>query len=375
MNFGFDEQQDLLRNEARKYLDEQCPLAEVRRIAATDEGYSAEQWKQLAELGWLGLVVPEECGGAGLGWVDLVVLLEEVGRTLYPSPLLSTLLASTTIVELGDADQRQHFVPSLVDGTCVGTLAIFDRTDEWTASSITLEAQRKGDELVLHGEKPFVADGPSADLFLVAYRTGPGDADVGLAAIEADSPGVECEARAGLDRTKRHGTLRLDGVHVAASSVLGGPGAAWPALDLARDRAATGVCAEAIGASEGLLAMTVQYAKDRQQFGSPIGRYQGVKHPIAEAYVDIECLKSLTYYAAWALDESPDEVSAAVSKAKGFASEAFNRIGISGIQLHGAIGYTEEADVHLYLRRSKWARPAWGGEEFHYERAANLGGL
>jgi alkylation response protein AidB-like acyl-CoA dehydrogenase len=121
--------------------------------------------------------------------------------------------------------------------------------------------------------------------------------------------------------------------------------------------------------------MTVQYAKDRQQFGSPIGRYQGVKHPLAEAYVDIECMKSLAYHAAWALDESPGEVPAAVAKAKGFASEAFNRIGIAGIQLHGAIGYTADNDVHLYLRRSKWARPAWGGEEFHYERAAELGGL
>lgn len=375
MNFGFDEQQDLLRSEARKFLDEQCPLAEVRRIAGTSEGYSPEQWKQLGELGWLGLVVPEQDGGVGLGWVDLIVLLEEIGRTLHPSPLISTVLTATTLVELAAAEQRNRLVPSLVDGSRIGTLAIFDRPDVWTAEGITLEAERDGEAIVLSGEKPFVFDAPVADLFLVAYRTGGTEADIGLAVVDANAQGVECEARAGLDGTKRHGALRLDAVRVEPGALLGAAGAAWPALELARDRAATAVCAEAIGAAEGLLAMTVQYAKDRKQFGSPIGHYQGVKHPLAEAYVDIECLKSLTYYAAWALDENPQDVASSVAKAKGFASEAFNRIGITGIQMHGAIGYTEASDVHLYLRRSKWARPAWGGEEFHYERAAALGGL
>jgi alkylation response protein AidB-like acyl-CoA dehydrogenase len=375
MNFGFDEQQDLLRSEARKFLDGQAPLSEVRRIAETEDGFSREQWKQLAELGWLGLVVPEECGGVGLGWVDLMVLLEEVGRTLHPSPLLSTLLTAATLVDLAEEGQRERLVGPLVEGTRIGTLALFDRADVWTSAGITLTAEPDGDVLVLRGNKPFVADAPAADLYLVAYRTGDSDADIGLAVVDADAPGVRCEVRAGIDATKRHGTLVLDGVRIEPDNVLGAAGAVWPVLELARDRAATGLCAEMIGASEGLLAMTVQYAKDRQQFGSPIGRYQGVKHPLAEAYVDIECMKSLTYYAAWALDESSGEVPAAVAKAKGFASEAFNRIGIAGIQLHGAIGYTEANDVHLYLRRSKWARPAWGGEEFHYERAAALGGL
>ena len=375
MNFGFDEQQDLLRHEVRKFLDEQCPLEEVRRIAKTEEGYSREQWKQLAELGWLGLVLPEECGGAGLGWVDLVVVLEETGRTLFPSPFVSNLLASRTLADLARPEQREHWLPGIVDGTNIASLALFDEPDIPTPEGITLRGEPDGDGFVLNGTKPFVFDGPAADLHVVAFRAGEGEGELMLALLEANTTGILCEAHEGLDATKRHGSLRLEGARVGPEALLGAPGAALPAIELARDRGAAAVCAEMIGAAQGLLAMTVQYAKDRHQFGSPIGRFQGVKHPLAEAHVDIECMKSLTYHAAWALDDSPDDVPFCVAKAKGYASEAFNRIGIMGIQLHGAVGYTEEYDVHLYLRRSKWARPAFGGEDFHYERAATLGGL
>jgi alkylation response protein AidB-like acyl-CoA dehydrogenase len=220
-----------------------------------------------------------------------------------------------------------------------------------------------------------VADAGVADLFVVAFRTDAGEHEIGLALINGDASGVSVESRSGIDATRRHGTLRLEDVQVGADALLGDPGAAWPAVARAFDRGAAAVSAEVIGAAEAMLDMTVQYAKDRVQFGSPIGRYQGVKHPLAEAYVDIQCLKSLVYYTAWAFDESPDEVSMSVSKAKGLASEAFVQVGVTGIQLHGAIGYTEASDVHLYLRRSKWARSAFGDEIFHYDRVARLGGL
>jgi alkylation response protein AidB-like acyl-CoA dehydrogenase len=374
MNFGFDEQQDLLRREVRKFLDEQCPMDEVRKIAQSDRGFAPEQWNQLAELGWLGLVLPEDCGGVGLGWVDLTVLLEEVGRTLFPSPLISTLLAGTTLVDVGSAVQRRRWVPGIAAGTTIGTLAFFDVPDLLTPVGITLRGEPDGDGFVLSGEKPFVSDASNASLFIVAFRSGDSANNVRLAVVEADGTGVSVEPQPPLDTTKRHGTLRLDGVQVGPDALLGGEDA-WPGLERAMDRAAAATTAEMIGASEGMLAMTVQYAKDRVQFGSPIGRYQGVKHPLAEAYVDIECMKSLAYFTAWALDERPEEVPFAVSKAKGFASEAFNRIGGMGIQLHGAVGYTEEYDVHLYLRRSKSARPAYGGEDHHYDRVARLGGI
>jgi len=236
---------------------------------------------------------------------------------------------------------------------------------------VTLQAEREGEGFLLSGAKPFVADAGNADVCLVGFRSGD---DILVAIVERNAAGLAIEDLPSIDATKRIGTLRLDRVAIAPTAVLD----ALPGATLARtafDRGAAAVTAEIIGSCEALLALTVQYAKDRVQFGSPIGRYQGVKHPLAEAYVDIECMKSLGYYAAWALDESPDEVAFSVSKAKGYASEAVTRIGITGIQLHGAVGYTEEYDCQLYLKRSKWARPAFGDEDYHYERVATLGGV
>jgi alkylation response protein AidB-like acyl-CoA dehydrogenase len=375
MNFAFDEQQDLLRQEVRKLLAERSPMEEVRRIAESESGHSDALWKQLGELGWLGLVLPEEYGGAGLDWVDLIVVLEETGRALLPAPLVSTLLAGSVVLDAGTDAQRRRILPALAEGSRIGTLAFFDVADLPTPDGVTLRARPDGDGLRLTGEKPFVADAPSADLFVVACRTGDGEDAVRMALVDADAEGVEVLARSSIDRTRRHGTLRLLDVRVGPEALLGPAGPCWPSVARAFDRGAVATSAEIVGASEAMLDMTVQYAKDRIQFGSPIGRYQGVKHPLAEAYVDIECMKSLLYYSAWALDEGRDDVPLAVSKAKGLASEAFVQIGVTGIQLHGAIGYTEASDVHLYLRRSKWARSAFGDEVFHYDRVARLGGI
>ncbi len=375
MNFGFTEEQELLRAEVRKFLDEQCPIPEVRRIMETPEGHSPELWKQLAEMGWLGLIIPEEYGGAGLEWSDLVVLLEETGRTLFPSPLISTTLAATAILEAGSAAQRARWLPGLADGSRIGTLAILEESDLLAPEGIQLRGEPAGRDFRLGGQKRFVADATQADLFVLAFRTGDGEAEVSLAVLDGDTPGLKAEGVATLDQTKPLGTLWLEGVRVPEDAVLGTPGAAWPAISRLLDSGAVAVTAESIGACAAALALTVQYAKDRIQFGAPIGHYQGVKHPLAEAYVDIECMKSLAYYAAWALDTSPDEVALASSRAKGFASEACSRIGVTGIQLHGAVGFTKEYDIQLYLKRSKWARPAFGDEDHHYDRVATLGGV
>jgi len=375
MNFGFNEEQELLRREVRKFLDEQCPLEGVRQLAQSPSGYSPELWKQIGELGWLGLVLPEKYGGGGLGWVDLTVLLEEVGRSLFPGPLVSTLLAGATIADGGNPEQRSRWLPGLADGSRIGTLAFFEASNHFGAEAITLHAEREGNEYVITGEMVSVPDVAEADLFIVAFRTDASDKRVTLAVIDGDSPGLTATTRVGIDATKRFGTLRLDEVRVASGAVLGESNNGWNLATTSLDRGAAAATAEIIGAAEALTAITVQYAKDRVQFGHPIGHYQGVKHPLAEAYVDCECMKSLAYYAAWALEESPGEVAAAVSKAKGFASEAFTRIGVTGIQLHGAVGYTEAYDCQLYLERSKWARPAYGDEDYHYQRVATLGGV
>ncbi len=375
MDFGLSEEQELLRQEVRKFLDEKCPLEQVRKLMATSDGFSRELWSELAGLGWLGLIVPEEYGGAGLGWVDLIVLLEETGRTLFPSPLVATTLAQAALVEQASEVQKRRWLPGLVDGTVLGTLAVLETSDTLGPEGITLQGKRDGDAFVLSGQKKFALDAGSASLFIVPFRSGEGAHDVTLAVVERDSAGLSAESHPTMDQTKRLGSLDLNGVPIGADAVLGEVHRGWPAAARLLDLGAVAVTSEIVGAAEGAHAITVQYARDRIQFGLPIGRYQGVKHPLAEMYVDIESFKSLVYYAAWAADESPEELALAVSKAKAYAGEAFARIGIDGVQLHGAVGYTAEFDIQLYLKRSKWARPMFGDDAYQYERVASLGGL
>jgi len=375
MNFGFTEEQELLRAEVRKLLDARCPLEQVRKLMATDRGYSVELWGSLAELGWLGLTIPEDFGGAGLGWVDFIVLLEETGRSLFPSPLVSTTLAAAAILDSGTDEQKARWLPGIADGSRIGTLALLEASDVLAPAGIALLGKPDGDAFALTGTKSFVADAGAANLFVVAFRTGPRGEDLALGVVDGGAPGVTARSQPVMDQTKRVGTLVLENARVPKSALLGAPGRAWPAIERLFDRGAIATTGEMIGAAEGALALTVQYAKDRIQFGNPIGKYQGVKHPLAEMYVDIESTKSLLYYAAWALDESPGDVPRSASLAKAYASDAFARIGIDGVQLHGAVGYTAEYDIQLYLKRSKWARPTFGDSDHHYERVATLGGL
>lgn len=369
MDFGFTEEQELLRAEVRKWLDQNCSMDEVRKITEVEggEGFSRSHWKAIAELGWLGLTIPEEHGGAGLGWVDLVVLLEETGRSLFPSPLLTHTIAAAAIRESGSEEQQARLLPGLADGSVIATLALQEDAGPPEVSRVRLEGDRDGDAVLLQGEKMFVPDAAAADLFLVACRLGD---DVGLVVVRADAEGVAASDEPGMDLTKRLGRVRLDG---ARGELLARSGA--DVLTRILDRATAALTAEMIGTGEGAIALTAGYAKERIQFGSPIGRYQGVKHPLAEMYVDVESFKSLLYYAAWCLDEDPDEAARYVSMAKAYASDALARIGIDTVQLHGAVGYTWEFDAHLYLKRSKWARPMFGDSDYHYERVASLGGL
>jgi alkylation response protein AidB-like acyl-CoA dehydrogenase len=372
VNFGFSEEQDLLRAEARKFLDTNCPLEQVRKLCETPEGFSRELWKHLGELGWTGLAIPEAHGGAGLGWVDLVILLEETGRSLFPSPLLSTQLAAAAILDAGSDAQSARWLPGLADGTRIGTVALLEEAGSHEPGAIALAGEPAQSGFVLTGEKRFVHDAAAANLFVVSFRAPQGPT---LAVLEADAAGVKARDFPLIDRTKRMGTLSLAGARVAADAILGAPGGAAPALARLFDRGAVAVTAEMIGAAERALELTVRYAKERVQFDHPIGRFQGVKHPLAEMYVDLESWKSLAYYAAWALDRAPEEAPRCASMAKAYAAESFARIGIDGVGLHGAVGYTDEYDIQLYLKRSKWARPAFGDADYHYERVARLGGL
>lgn len=375
MNFGFTEEQGFLREAVRKWLDDRCPMAEVRRLLKTEDAFSPELWRGLAEQGFLGLLIPEAYGGAGLSWVDLVVVLEETGRTLLPSPLVSTVLATMALREAGSAAQCERWLPRFAAGDAVGTLAVLEASDRLGAPGVSLTAEPDGAVDVLRGEKRFVADPGSADVFVVAYRSGSNaDAPLRLALVRRDAPGVRIERVPTLDETRRSGTLSLDGVRIDPADRLEG---ADPEATLALlfDCGAVAVAAEGLGAAEGALALTVRYANDRVQFGSPIGRFQGVKHRLADMWVDTESVKSLLYYAAWAIDERRDVLPRYASLAKAYLSDAFTRIGVDCVQLHGAVGYTIEYDIQLYLKRSKWVRPTFGDGDYHRDRLATLRGL
>jgi alkylation response protein AidB-like acyl-CoA dehydrogenase len=368
MNFGFTEEQGFLRDAVRKFVDDRCPIPEVRRLMKTRDAHSPELWKALAEQGSLGLLIPEEFGGAGLGWVDLVVLLEETGRTLMPSPLVSTALAAMAVREAGSRAQQKHWLPRFADGTAIGTLALFEASDLQGPAGVRLAATVEGETDVLRGEKRFVADAGCADVFVVAYRAGTA---IRLALVRRDAQGLRAERVPSLDETKRSGTLVLDGVRVGPDDRLA---ASDPEalLELLLDCGRVAVTAEGLGAAEGALALTVQYAKDRVQFGSPIGRFQGVKHRLADMWVDTESIKSLLYYAAWSIDNRREQLPRFASLAKAYLGDAFTRIGVDCVQLHGAVGYTLEYDIQLYLKRSKWVRPMFGDGDYHRDRLAAL---
>ena len=373
MNFGFTEEQELLGAEVRKFLDQNCPMEEVRKIAASEDGFSRHLWDRMAELGWVGLTLPEEFGGAGLGWVDLVVILEETGRSLYPSPLIASVLAATAIDEGGDAQQKAAWLPRLADGSRIGTLALLESSDRPDVEGIALEGRLDGGDHVLSGEKLFVLDARIADWFIVAFRSA-ASSEVSLAMVERDTNGLSVERHLTMDETKPSGRVVFDDVRIGSDALLGSPGTAAPLVARLLDCGAAAVTAEMVGAASGALDLTVSYAKERIQFGEPIGRFQGVKHPLAEMYVDVESFKSLVYFAAWALDHDPAAAPAAVSRAKAYASDAFARIGVDAVQLHGGIGYTWEYDAQLYLKRAKWARPTFGDASYHNDRIATLGG-
>lgn len=375
MNFGFTEEQELLRAEVRKFLDQNAPLDVVRRIVETPDGFDRHLWQRMGELGWIGLTAPEVHGGVGLDFVTLVVLLEETGRSLFPSPLLSTVLAAKAIERVGSEAQQARWLPGLADGSRIGTFALLEDSDSLDPADLALLGKADGDGFVLSGSKRIVPDAGCADLFVVAFRSGVAPGAVSLAVVERGASGVSVVEHPPMDRSKRSGRLVVDGVRVPPDGLLGTAGGAEGHVRWLVDLGATLVTAEAVGSAEAALRLTVDFAREREQFGSKIGRFQGVKHPLAEMAVDIESFRSLVYYASWCLDQDAEDTPRAVSRAKAYAAEAFARVGIDGVQLHGGVGYTAEYDVQLYLKRSKWVRPAFGDADYHYDRLATLGGL
>ena len=378
MDIGFTDEQELLRETARKFLDSECATKFVRDVMATDTAVTDAFWQQLAENGWLGINFAEDDGGSGLGLVDLVVLMEEIGRAVMPGPYLATvLLGGAAIAEAGSPAQRREYLAKIADGSLKATLALTEANARWDAAGITLAAREDRGGFTLSGSKMFVPDAHLADVIAVATRTRDGSTmedGVSLFLVPKGAVGVSVKLLPSIDKTRKLCEVRLDNVSVPTSALLGEVHGGWPALSRVIDKAAVALAAEMCGGAQKVLDITVEYAKLRETFGKPIGAYQGVKHKCADMLVDIENAKSLTYYAAWAIDEGSDEATQAVSMAKAYASDASRKVCAAGIQLHGGIGMTWEHDLQLYLKRGKACEVAFGDAAWHRERVARLMG-
>jgi alkylation response protein AidB-like acyl-CoA dehydrogenase len=375
MNFGFNDEQELLRNTARKFFENECGSDTVRRLMETPEGISPELWKKIAEQGWLGLIYPESYDGMGLGLVDLVVLMEEMGRAVVPGPYFSSvLLGGLAVLEAGSEAQKKEWLPRISAGDKRVALAWMEPSAQLGPAGIALTAVEKGGRYTLSGTKLFVHDAHIADALVVAARTRPGaGADgVSLFLLPKGTKGLEIALLPTMDQTRKLCEVTCSDVAVGGDALLGAAGSGWAPLSRVLDRATVALCAEMCGGAQKVLDMTVEYAKIRQAFGRPIGSYQGVKHRAADMLVDVENSKSITYYAAWALDENSPEAPLAVSMAKAYVSDAFRRVSAAGIQLHGGIGFTWEHDLHLYFKRAKGSEFTFGDATHHRERVAQL---
>jgi alkylation response protein AidB-like acyl-CoA dehydrogenase len=376
LDFGFSQEQEMLRQSARSLLGRECPSAHVRQMMDDERGYSPELWRKMAELGWLGLVLPEEHGGAGLNYVDLVVVAEEMGRVLLPSPYIWTLMFAEAVSRAGSGEQRRRFLPAIARGELVATAAHLEANGSWEESGITMAARKSGAGFVLEGDKLFVNDAHVADFFLVAARTGGKRGDgVTLFAIDAKRPGIAVTPLKTMDQTRKLGEVRLRGVKAAVGDVVGEVGKGWPVLAAAIDRAKVALAAEMMGGAQKVLETTVEYTKVRQQFGRPIGSFQAVQHKCANMMVDVEGAKSAVYYAAWAVSNAAADAQTAAAVAKAAASDAYRRTAADGIQVHGGIGFTWEHDMHLYFKRAKSSEFTFGDANFNREVVAHLIGL
>jgi alkylation response protein AidB-like acyl-CoA dehydrogenase len=376
VDIGFTEEQELLRDTARRFLESECDTQFVRKRMAEPAAVTDEFWQKLAEQGWLGIVYPEEEGGSGLGLVDLVVLMEEMGRAVMPGPFLSTvLLGGAAIGEAGTQAQRRQWLTQIAAGKAKAALAWTEPNLRWDAAGIALQAHEAGGSFILSGSKFFVGDAHLADVLVVAARTRDGSTmedGVSLFLVPKDTLGLRISVLSTIDETRKLCEVRLDNVALPAAALLGEKHAGWTPLSRVVARATVALAAEMCGGAQQVLDMSVAYAKIRIAFGKPIGSYQGVKHQAADMLVAIENAKSLTYYAAWAVDQSLEEAPIAVSMAKAAASDMARKVAGTGIQLHGGIGMTWEHDLQLYFKRAKASEVAFGDATWHRERVAQL---
>jgi alkylation response protein AidB-like acyl-CoA dehydrogenase len=375
------EDQELLQRSAREFVDGRSSFARVRalRDPSDPDGFSRELWQEMARLGWLGILVPDTFGGAGLGYTEMMVVMEEMGRGLMPEPMLSTVLLGGNAIALGGTrDQQAAHLPPLVAGERLFALGYQERQSRYDPFHVETRASGNGAAWTLTGEKVHVLDAAAADWLVVSARTSGAPTDrrgITLFLVRSDAPGVTIEGHVRVDG-RRAALVRLDGVAVEADAVVGSPDAGGELLARTIVHASVGLAAEMLGGMQAAFEMTVEYLKTRVQFGVPIGSFQALKHRAALMYIEIELARSAVMAAASGADIGQDDtaVARAASVAKSRCSNAFILVGNEGIQMHGGIGMTDEHDIGFFLKRARAAEMTFGDAAYHRDQVARIDG-
>lgn len=373
MDLGLSEQQELLKNAARDFLEKECPEKHVRDMEEDEKGYSPELWKHMAELGWQGLIIPEQYGGQGFDYLDLIVLIEEFGRALVPGPFIPTAVGGAiALLEAGSDEQKQQYLPKIASGEHIWTLALTEPTARFDAEGIELQAKEDGDGYVLNGTKLFIRDAHVSDYMTVVARTGgKGEDGITLLIVDSKSPGISFTTLKTIASDKQC-EVKFENVKVPKANVLGQAGKGWEVYEKIAKKGTVIECAYLVGLAQRDFEISVQYAKDRIQFGRPIGSFQAIQHKAADMVTDVDGARFIMYKAAWSVSEGTDDADMDVHMAKAWCSEATRRVVAHGQQIHGGIGFTKEYVVQLYFRRQKASELAWGDADFHREKVADL---
>lgn len=357
MNFDFSDDQKQLQDQARRFLSEKCTTKHVRKVLEGAAPYDKELWSGLAELGLLGVAIPEEFGGSGAGHLELAVVAEELGRAVAPVPVSSSIyLCAEAIMVAGTDAQKRKYLPALASGEKIGTLALFEGKGNPSAAAIKASVSNGA----LTGKKLPVPDGAIADIAVVVARSGSGnrETDVSLYIVDLKAKGVTAKALQSIDPTRNQAEITFDGAPV---ELLGRAEEGWSNLKQVLDRAAVLIAFEQVGGSDRALEMARDYALDRMAFGRPIGSFQAIKHILADMYVSATLARSNSYYAAWALSTNSSELAEAAAAARVSATQSFQHCSKQNIQVHGGMGFTWEFDCHLYYRRSNALAVGLGG--------------
>ncbi|MBM3154171.1 MAG: acyl-CoA dehydrogenase [Chloroflexi bacterium] len=377
MDLGLSEQQEMLKKSARDFLQKECPKQLVRQLDASDTGYSPELWKKMAELGWLGLAFPEEYGGNGGSFLDLAVLLEEMGYSILPGHFFSTVvLGGLAILAAGSAQQKKSLLPKIAAGELILTLALTEPSAKYDAVSIKTRATAQNDEYVINGTKLFVPDANVAHYMLCVTRTqSKKNAEGGITVflVDSKSPGIKCTLLKTLARDKQCEVI-FDNVHVPKENIVGKLNKGWPIVSDILQKATAAKCMEMVGGAQAALEMAVNYAKERVQFNRPIGSFQAIQHYCANMVTDVDGSRFIAYKAAWKVSEGlPATYDVAVAKA--WTGEAYARVTLLAHQIFGAIGFTMDHDIHLYYRRAKAGEISFGDGDFQRAIVAQELGL